>query len=160
MTDDPSYLLLDTAVLLLLLVARVDVELLFSFKRMSIFEVGDQQILHAILQRYGHIITTPHVLAEVSNFVDQAPPHRRRALIAALRAFVLEQQEHYERATTLVTRAEFDGLGMADTGLLSLSFRATVLTTDARLYARILNSGGTVLNFSHQRGYAMPNGKA
>jgi hypothetical protein len=92
------------------------------------------------------------VLAEVSNFVDQAPPHRRRALMAALRAFALEQQEHYERAESLVNRDEFYRLGLADTALLSLSSQATVLTTDARLYARILESGGRAVNFNHLRG--------
>jgi hypothetical protein len=72
------------------------------------------------------------VLAEVSNFIDQAPQHRRLALIESLRKFADENREHYEQARNLVQRTEF-------------------VTMDFHLYNRIVLLGREAINFNHRR---------
>ena len=150
--------LLDTNVLLLFLVGETDVSLLKTFKRMQAFEAGDLGLLADALRPFRQILTTPHVLAETSNFVDQAPLYRRQDLIAALRRFAERNEERFEAAKELMTRKEFEYVGLADVGLVSLSSVATVLTIDYRLAYEISVNRGAVVNFQHLRGEQMLKG--
>jgi rRNA-processing protein FCF1 len=143
--------LLDTNILLLWLVGHVDVFLLLAWKRVDIFDVEDFERLKKLLFRFSAILTTPHVLAEVSNFIDQAPQHRRLALIESLRKFADENREHYEQARNLVQRTEFKLLGLTDTALVDLSADAVVVTMDFHLYNRIVSLGREAINFNHRR---------
>jgi hypothetical protein len=143
--------LLDTNLLLLWLVSLTDASLLASYKRVNQFTADDLTLLAQLLSGFSDLLTTPHVLAEVSNFVDQAPQYRRDDLKNALRRFIERHREAYEAATRLLARAEFDALGIADTALLSLSMHATVITVDHELWSRILANGGSCINFNHAR---------
>jgi hypothetical protein len=69
-----------------------------------------------------------------------------------MRDFISDCEEVYEKATLLASRAEFDRLGLADSGLASLSKRATVITADAPLARLIESQYGKVINFNHHRG--------
>ena len=143
--------LLDTNVLLLLLVAWTDASLLRRFKRVSQFRQQDVDLLVDLVLRFRGLLTTPHVLAEVSNFLDQAPQQSRSEIQAALKLFIRRAEEIFERSSLLIDRAEFDALGLADTGLSALSDRATVITTDFHLHGRILQRGGRCINFQQLR---------
>jgi hypothetical protein len=142
---------LDTNVLLLLLVAQTDISLLKTFKRVQSFEASDISLLESILSRFQSFISTPHVLAEVSNFVDQAPPYRRSDLVQALRRYVDTHAERYEAARVLADSKEFALLGLTDTGLTHLSGESVVITVDFRLAGKIEALGGSVINFNHAR---------
>ncbi len=142
---------LDTNILLLRLVAETDPALLGTFKRVSSFELEDLRLLAQVLIPFRSLVTTPHVLAEVSNFVDQAPTYRRSDLIAALVRFVYENGEVYEAAKDLVTRPAFVSIGLADTSLLALSKGTMVVTTDYHLWGRIAAENGHCINFNHLR---------
>jgi len=67
--------LLDTNVLLLKMVAETDPSLLRTFKRVQTFEERDIALLDRLLSEFDTLLSTPHVLAEASNFIDQAPAH-------------------------------------------------------------------------------------
>lgn len=143
--------LLDTNLLLLWLVSLTDASLLVSYKRVDLFVAEDLTLLAKLLKEFSSFMTTPHVLAEVSNFVDHAPLYRRDDLKLALKRFIEANQETYEAAAKLISYQEFQALGVADTGLLALSTYATVLTVDHHLWSRILAVGGSCINFSHAR---------
>jgi hypothetical protein len=143
--------LLDTNLLLLWLVSLTDASLLVTFKRVDTFVEQDLTLLAKLLRGFSNLITTPHVLAEVSNFVDHAPLYRRNDLKLALLRFIEANQETYEAAVKLISYQEFQALGIADTGLLALSTYATVLTVDHHLWSRITAAGGSCINFSHAR---------
>jgi hypothetical protein len=147
----PSTAVLDTNLLLLYLAGITDQSLLVSFKRVSTFEPPDIAALTKLLGNFQKLITTPHILAEASNFLTQAPQYRRRELMASLRGFAEAHQETYQTARELVTRDEFTALGLADTGLAALSAEAVVLTTDYRLWGQITSQGGHCVNFYHLR---------
>ena len=142
---------LDTNILLLRLVAETDPTLLTTFKWVSSFELGDLRTLAQALIPFRNLVTTPHVLAEVSNFVDQAPTYRRSDLLAALTRFIHRSSEIYEAATALVSRPAFNSIGLADTGLLALSKKTMVVTTDYQLWNRIAAENGRCINFNHLR---------
>jgi len=150
-TAAPRIAILDTNVLLLLLVAKTDESLLRTFKRVQSFEPSDISLLDEVLAPFNGFLSTPHVLAEVSNFVDQAPQHRRSELVQELKHYIHAHREHYEAASLLCERGEFEKLGLADTGLSRLSSESTVITTDHHLAGKIQASGGSVVNFNHAR---------
>ena len=145
-------LLLDTNLLLFFLVTQVNLDMLRTFKRVRGFSASDLQPLRDMVEAFSALITTPHVLTEVSNFVDQAPLPWRPQLIAALQKFAREQQERYERSADLVLRDEFKQLALADTALLSLSDKVSIATLDYELYGRIVARGGKAIHFDHVRG--------
>jgi hypothetical protein len=142
---------LDTNILLLWLVAETDSSLLQTFKRVQIFDEQDIPLLQDILRPFSTLVTTPHVLAETSNFIQQAPSHRRSDLAETLRRYVDNYNERYEAARSLSTRAEFMWLGLSDTGLSSLSTELTIVTADTRLTGEIESLGGSVINFNRAR---------
>ena len=152
MTLHPRVAVLDTNVLLLHLAGKTDPTLLQTFKRIDHFAHTDLDLLAQTLRPFTAMMTTPHVLTEASNFVDQAPLYRRQELIAAFRRFVEEHVERHEAALTLVGRPEFSRLALADTGLTALSAHAVIITTDYRLANEIGDRGGHANNFNHLRG--------
>jgi hypothetical protein len=147
----PRIAALDTNILLLRLVAETDPSLLRSFKRVQIFDERDIPILANVLRAFSRLISTPHVLSEVSNFVDQAPQYRRVQLIEVLKRFIDDDDEVYEEARMLSMEETFAPIGLTDTGLFSLSNRATIVTMDFRLAGAIDSAGGSAINFNHLR---------
>jgi hypothetical protein len=146
-----STALLDTNILLMWLVGLTDPSLFITFKRVDTYQISDFNLLVRFLKPFRKLITTPHVLAEVSNFIDQAPQYRRKELIASLKVFVERHPEHYEAAAILVHRDEFAAFGLTDTGLAAVSANAVIVTTDFRLSGRIQALGGHSVNFNHLR---------
>lgn len=141
----------DTNILLLFLSAQTDISLLRTFKRVQAFNSQDVDLLSIVLQPFRRFVTTPHVLAETGNFIEQAPLYRRADLLETYRSFIADQDEIYEDARSLTDRDEFLALGLADTGLSSLSSRFTVITMDFLLTGKIQQAGGSVINFQQVR---------
>ena len=149
--------ILDTNLLLLWLVARTDATLLHQFKRVQQFTNQDIELLGELLQPYRKFVTTPHILSETSNFLDQAPSWQRTALIDGLKDFIRSGVEVYRPADELIDRDEFNAFGLTDTAIAQLSAEAVVLTVDYRLAGKIEALGGNALNFNHYRtGLAIP----
>ncbi len=149
-------LLLETNLLLFYLVAQVDLTLLQSFKRVSNLKTSDLQPLRDLVEAFSLLVTTPHILTEVSNFIDQAPQHWRLRLIDALRSFVVDSPEYFEASRVLVNKREFAQLALADVSLLSLSHTAVIATLDYELFQRIAVAGGQAVHLDHVRGEAAP----
>ena len=151
MKNPPNKIILDTNLLLLLLVARTDATLLHRFKRVQIFTYQDIALLADILKQFIGLVTTPHVLAETSNFLGQAPSWQQAALVDQLKTFIRGGVEVYAPATKLIERDEFNTLGLTDAGLAQLSSDTVVLTVDYQLAGKINAMGGNALNFNHYR---------
>jgi hypothetical protein len=141
-------LLLDTNLLLFFLAMHVDLAILREFKRLSSFRGSDLKPLQDLVEEFSALITTPHVLTEVSNFIDQAPIKWRPQLIGALRTFIMDQEEYFQASSSLARMPEFAHLALAETALVALSRRASVATLDYDLYWRIVQSGGAAIDFN------------
>ena len=148
--------LLDTNILLLILVAWTDASLLTRFKRVSAFRQEDADLLSDLLTRFRGVVTTPPVLTEVSNFVDQSPAYARDELLVTFKRFVALAREEYVTSQTLITREEFYLLGLTDTALSEASKAATVITADYRLAGKIQSLGGRCINFNQLRAAGLP----
>jgi len=62
--------LLDTNLLVLFLVGQIDRRQISVFKRTRNFSVEDFHLLGRLVGTFGTLITTPHVLAQVSDLTD------------------------------------------------------------------------------------------
>ena len=147
----PTRIILDTNLLLLWLVARTDIALLLQFKRVQAFTRRDIELLRHVVEPFHTFVTTPHILSETSNFIDQAPPARRSVLIDELKDFIRAGIEIYAPATMLIERDEFNALGLTDTAMAELSADAVIITVDFRLAGKIEAMGGSALNFNYYR---------
>lgn len=145
---------LDTNVLLLLLVAGVDLSLLRTFKRVSQFTAQDAVALEDLLRPFRELATTPHVLSETDNFIDQAPTYRRLDLKNALIRFIERVPERFRLAKNLAALDGFIPLGLTDCGLIDFQREAVVITTDFRLAGSIHAQNGIAINFKeHSAAY-------
>ena len=143
-------LLVDANLLVLLIVGSHDRTLISKFKRTKEFTVDDfdcvQEVCEYFACRSG-ILTTPHVLTEVSNLLGKNPYFR-----AILAGFVLQVEEVWIRARSLVESEEFATMGLADAGILHLvENNHLVFTTDWELSSQLDSSGVSVLNYNHLR---------
>lgn len=143
--------LLDTNLLLLWLAGTTDLSLFKTFKRVQPFTVTDYLLLTDVLPTFKHLTTTPHVLAETSNFLDQAPPYRRDALVVSFREHIDLAEELVVPAKQLALRSEFASLGLTDSGLVAVASEVTVFTADFRLRGIILANNGRCVHLQELR---------
>lgn len=144
-------LVIDTNLLLLLIVGATDPVAISKFARTDEFNHGDFDTVLKIAEFFAvrkGLLTTPHVLAEVSNLL-----RRRDRFRSTLAAFVVTRtEEHCEPAKHLVQDRLFPAIGLTDVGLLAMACQQhCVLTTDGGLAAAIYSGGGAVINYNHIR---------
>ena len=64
-------ILIDTNILLLYFVGTVNRERISQFNRTEKFTPEDYDILQSMMQQFQKIVTTPNILTEVSNLINQ-----------------------------------------------------------------------------------------
>jgi hypothetical protein len=110
-------------------------------------------LLKGLLAPYSRNLTTPHLLAEVSNLADQCVPKRQhREFREHLCNVVTQLDERWTEASTLCTTDAFQHLGLADSGICYLADERTkVLSVDAELCGLLWGMGIDAENFNHLR---------
>lgn len=78
----------------------------------------DFEILSELLKRFDKRITTPHILAEVSNMLGQLREPARETCFGFLKTIVPSFEERTTSARELCGEPAFMDLGVADTGIL------------------------------------------
>jgi hypothetical protein len=147
--------ILDTNLLVLLFVGVADQKLIASFKRTRSlgFSIGDFELLQRVIRFLGgKITTTPHILAETSNYVFQlGKPSRSRVLEKA--ATMIEGfSELYAAAIELTKRREFCTHGLTDTGIFDAARNGgLIVSVDFDLVAHANKSSLGAVNFNHLR---------
>lgn len=99
------------------------------------------------------IITTPHILTEVSNLSAQIDDSTRNDLFTFLSLRIVLLDEFFEPSQDLVTNSEFQNYGLTDSAIYSLASRQDidVLTIDFRLAGQLSKKNITTINFNHLR---------
>lgn len=149
--------LLDSNLLLLLVSASADIRLLRSIKRIAEFAVQDYDLLVRFLKSFRILVTTPHILTEVSNLAKSLSGSYRRDFFNKLAALIHSNEhdsgvkERWTPALILASLPEFSSLGITDCALGDLAFDALVVTADYRLSGVLRNRGIPVLNFRDLR---------
>ena len=142
--------LLDSNVLLLLYVGMLDPELISEFKRTRQYTRSDFELLKSIVNEFRSLVTTPHVLAEVSNLSLHLPQHHRADyFVLFARALVLLEEAH-RPAEILAGEVIFGRLCLTDAAISQIARddSLTVITADLDLYLHLLSIGVRAVNFN------------
>ena len=146
--------LVDTNLLVLYLVGKVNKNRILNFKRTQKHTVEDFELLERAIVWFGSLVTTPHVLGQVS---DLATLHGNE--LSAVRNWfklvVGETEERYEESRNVVKDACFERLGLTDAAIALLCGQRTLmLTDDLDLYDTLSRRGVDAVNFNHIRHWA------
>lgn len=140
--------LIDTNILLLYIVGLFDISLIRDFKRTANFSEDDFDIVSNFLRLFNKKIVTPHILTEVSDFIDN-----RQELQALLKFFIeKESEEKFSESPLVVKRKEFIIFGLADTATIETAKSGYLIFTDDNpLYGFLLNSRIDAINLDQLR---------
>ncbi len=142
-------LLVDANLLLLCLIGRMNRNRIPAFERTSSYSVDDYKILEILIAQFKKIVTTPHILTEVSNLAGKLAWPELRKLRELLRDWIATTLEIFEPSSEVITDPAFKNFGLADAAISSLCNRDGVLllTADVPLYGALTNRGYEVINF-------------
>lgn len=146
-------LLIDANLLVLYLVGRTNKNRIPTFKRTQQYTIKDFELLDLLTRRFRKLITTPHVLTEVSNL---AALHGKElsAFRTSFKNTVPQMLEFYDESRRLVEEGSFHSLGLADASINLASRRnLLVLTDDLELHVWLLKRSVDSINFNHIRTY-------
>ena len=145
-------IVVDTNIFLLLIIGSVDRTLITRFKRTDQFTPGDFELLDRVLRRFDKVLTTPHILTEVSNMAGHLGEPAKTEVFAGLARLVAALDESYEPGAALVGSQIFTRFGLTDCSIevLARSGRL-ILTDDFRLSQYLAGLGADVVNFNHLR---------
>lgn len=143
--------LVDSNLLVLLLVGSVNKQRILGFKRTRNFTVEDFDVLLRLVNWFGNLIATPHVLSQVSDLTDL--PGKELSRIRKLFSNLVGQmEESYDPSKSLVADPLFSRLGLTDAAVATVCSRGIlVLTADLDLQLALQIRGGDALNFNHVR---------
>ena len=147
-------LLLDTNLLVLYLVGQTDEGMVEKHKRTSQYTVDDYRLLLGIVHSQRKLVTTPHVLAEVSNIATFTGSlrHRFHDLFEAHIGIV--EGERYLAGRDICRSPAFRNLGITDAGLVLLSIEGVVvMTDDLDLYLSLQSNRAAAINFTRLRNF-------
>ena len=147
-----SGVLVDTNLLLLYFVGSFDETLIPRFKRTVQFLVEDYATLRTFLSFFRTVLTTPHILTEVSNLSSQIAEPAKTDFFDKFSAEIELLEEHYIQSVEASRRDEFAKFGLTDCGIVHLGLEShLVLTNDWRLANYLGENTIPVLNFNHIR---------
>jgi len=149
--------LLDSNLLLVLLTGAIGVGLFAKFERVSQYTFEDYELLLRILSSFRSLLTTPHILTEVSNLANKLSGADRNHWYSNLAALCASERhengllEIWAPAAKLAAMPEFVDFGITDCAVAQIASDGLVITDDHRL-SGVLNSRGiAVLNFDDLR---------
>jgi hypothetical protein len=120
-------------------------------RRVVGFSVEDFDLLQNLISGFGKIVSTPHVLAQVSDLTD-LPGKDLQVIREVSRATVELLDEWHDPSRALVTNSLFPRLGLTDAAIAAVCDRGTlVLTADVELQLALQQRGADALNFNHVR---------
>lgn len=147
---------LDTNVLLLFLVNQF-MPRLIGIERLKAYRQCDADLLTGFVGRFARVLTTPHVLAETSNFARQMVKGRLQTeFLGWLHPLFCAQGQRSFSQTTPdghdIDKHLFARLGLTDAALVaSANIRNLLLPADLDLHVATLTQGGHSINFTHMR---------
>lgn len=143
--------LVDTNLLVLLLVGTVNRQRILNFKRTGDFTIQDYDLLVRLIDLFGKLVATPHVLSQVSDLTDLTGRELDEAR-ALFKLLVEQLEESYDPSQSVVGDPMFERFGLTDAAIATVCSRGVlVLTTDARLQLALQARGFDALNFNHIR---------
>lgn len=142
----------DTNILIVYLVGTVNPKLIARFNRSEKhnFDENDFILISKFIEFFEIKITSPHVLAEVSNLLD-----RDEDFCLGLKTYIESCEERFVDSQELASSKSFSRLGLADSSIVEISRNNhLVFTEDGELFGYLNNQGIDVINFEWLNAYA------
>ncbi len=133
-------ILLDSNLLLLLVIGSIDPAWISRYKRTSHYTTEQFGLLSAIVASSQSLVTTPHILTEVSNLANALPEDQRDEFAVQFRLIIAKFEERFVPAITLAKDKLFR-FGIADTAMYHAANGVLILTSDGR-FAKVANALG------------------
>lgn len=150
-------ILLDSNLLLVFLTGLVGAHLFERFERVRDYAFDDFELIVQLLSSFTTLITTPHILTEVSNLANKLSGSYRDEWFTNLALLVASEGERHEAremwtpAKILANMPEFARFGITDSAVTKLASDALVVTDDFKLSGDLRKNGFDVLNFGELR---------
>ena len=109
-------LLIDANLLVMYLVGRTNKDRIPTFKRTQQYTIDDFELLDLLTAEFQKLVTTPHVLTEVSNLAALYGKELR-AFRTWFKNTVPQMQEFYDESRRVVEEDSFRSLGLADAAI-------------------------------------------
>lgn len=150
-------LLIDTNVLLLYLVGIFDKDLIERFKRTRSYNAQDFALLANLVCLFARIVTTPHILAELSNLsLQMKEPRVTRYFDVVVETLRTMREEYLSKDSLLASRSLrwLPRIGFTDLSIIeAASIHKYLVLTDDFTGAQCLHASNCdVINFNHIRG--------
>ncbi|WP_157807080.1 PIN domain-containing protein [Algoriphagus formosus] len=133
---------MDTNALILLIVGFIDKALISSHKRTSIYEPIDFENLTFLIGDLEKVVTTPNVLTEVDNLLNNFQKGHRWAYYQVIREIITKSSEKFLEARKVIDFDAFLQLGLTDTGILEICKNCDLLITGDSKLADYANAYG------------------
>ena len=112
----------------------------------------DFPLLNRFLAQFTRVVTTPHVLTEVSTLALRLPDTLHAEFRSLLRLAAENWTEKFRPARSITAEPAFFQFGLTDTAISLLApSRYLVLTDDLPLAGLLQKRGVDVVNFNHIR---------
>lgn len=148
-------LLLDANLLLLYFVGCAGNELIRSHPRLASYKSEDWILLAQIFHhftRHGGVVTTPHILTEVTNLSDKLRGAHRMKFFGAIRHQIKTITEQTAPARVLAELPAFAQFGLTDVAISHLAARKLlVLTADRPLWGFLEQQRIAVVHYADLR---------
>lgn len=146
-------IIVDTGPLILLLAGYYNYDLIGKNKLTAEFTKEDFDILNGFLSNFRIIIVTPHVLAEVSNLINNGIDKSKFAdFIDKIIEKLSDLKEVYVQKDEIIFREELKKVGITDTAILLSSEKDgnLILTKDFKFEGLCRSKGLPVIHFDKE----------
>lgn len=142
-------LLLDSNLLLLHLVGTVNASLVGvgGYGRLSGFGIRQTLILQQLIATFVRVVTTAHVLTEVSNLVNDLHGVRKAQVLGAFVSTLEMISEQDISSYKAGRRSEFSYLGLTDSVLTEMSGSFLIVSNDGRMVDMLRQHGVEALKW-------------
>ena len=132
----------DANALILLIVGLIDKSLISTHKRTSIYESIDFENLVFLIGDLEKVVTTPNVLTEVDNLLNNFQNGHRWAYYQVLKELISKSTEEFLESKKIIEVNPFFELGLTDTGVLEQCKACDFLITGDSKLADYANAFG------------------
>ncbi len=135
---------IDTNLLVLYIVGTINPAFIKRFNRgKNDFDENDFILISKFIDSFETKITSPQILSEVSNFLDE-----KTDFCIGLKKYIELSEERYIKSEDLAKSHCFLKFGLADSSIVEVSKDAYLIFTDERpLFGYLVNEGIDAINF-------------
>jgi hypothetical protein len=139
----------DSNLLLLLVVGNWNVRFIATHKRLSGFNVEDFYLVRDFVASFQSVVTTPHVLAEVSNLAGMATGYAKESIYNQFANVILTLDEKHITSASVSALSEFSIFGLTDAVLCTVCSTMPLLTEDRKLASHMRRKGLNALTLDN-----------